>query len=115
MNYKIDVFHLPGTNLKTIIEKFIGIDNQKYEINYFDISDSTNENSQKNNEIILFEEDNSYLDCFEVYDKILSKYTKKTASIILSNNKRIDNVVKWMRKGASDYLIINELKKKDFF
>lgn len=61
-------------------------------------------------EVILFEED-SFLNSIDLYEKIIKCYKKKPASIILSTNNDIYNVVRWMRKGASDYLVKESFNK----
>ncbi|HOV14942.1 MAG TPA: hypothetical protein PK771_11700 [Spirochaetota bacterium] len=70
------------------------------------------DSEKKKSELIFIEEDDSYINTVDIYDKILSIYENKPAIIILSNNTDVYNVVRWMRKGASDYLLKKLLTKE---
>lgn len=83
----------------------------KIQFNFIKQSIDDFRNIAKHN-IIIFEEEN-YLSSIELFQKIIRHYTKP-ASIIVSNNKEIFNVVQWIRKGATDYLIKGDFNKENF-
>ena len=111
MVYNIDVYYLKISNLQSFFKKIIGKDS-KININFIKQSEINKQKSFKKN-IIIFEEEN-YLTSIELFQKIISKYKNNPVSIILSNNKEIFNVVQWMRKGATDYLVKGEFNKENF-
>ena len=111
MTYNIDVYHLDNSNLQNFFKKIIGNDD-KININFIKQSEIDKKKSLKNN-IVIFEEDN-YLISIELFQKIISKYKKEPVSIILSKNNEIFNVVQWMRKGATDYLVKGDFNKENF-
>ncbi len=105
---ELDVYHLKKSNIKTAIRKMFGTKNNIV-VNFIDQS-SFEATKNRRQEVILFEED-SFLNSIDQYEKIIKCYKKKPASIILSTNSDIYNVVRWMRKGASDYLLKESFNK----
>jgi hypothetical protein len=101
---KVDIYHLEKSS---ITDYFYNNSLNGFEFNFIN-QKNIDLNAKINNKVIFFEEE-SYIDSVDLFLNILKKYTKKTACIIFSKNKNIHNVVKWMRKGASDYLLKNEL------
>ena len=102
----VDFYYLEDS---TLLEYFksLGINDIKF--NYIKQNDFDGKPKSGSN-VIFFEED-SYVTSLELFQSILSAYKIKSAAIIFSSNKDIFNVIQWMRKGASDYLLINKLKK----
>lgn len=101
MNNTIDIYLLENSMIKNFLLGLL--DKKKYKINIIDQS-KINFEEEKINRIVLFEED-SFLTSSDLFRKILECYKKKPASIIVSNINEVFNVVRWMRIGASDYLL----------
>ncbi len=110
MNYNIDVYHLEESNLPKFLNQLISKDD-KIQFNFINQTIEDFNNIQKHN-IIIFEEEN-YLSSIELFQKIIQQYNKP-ASIIVSSNKEIFNVVQWIRKGATDYLVKGDFNKENF-
>ncbi|HPO49008.1 MAG TPA: hypothetical protein PLO89_01660 [Spirochaetota bacterium] len=80
--------------------------------NFFEVEKLTQNNGDRmNSEVVFLEEDDSFVCSSDFFENIISKYNNKPPIIIISSNNEVFNVVKWMRKGASDYLLKNELTK----
>ncbi|OHD17305.1 MAG: hypothetical protein A2086_04695 [Spirochaetes bacterium GWD1_27_9] len=110
----IDVYYLNNSNLIEKIDDFFSSEEDNtFQFNFIEIS-LLNKCEQKTNEILIFEEEDSYVNSVDIYEKVISCYENKPAIIIVSSNKEIFNVVRWMRKGAADYLLLNEIKKDIF-
>ena len=108
MDNKIDVYILDNSNLKETLDKL-----NKDKSNNFNFIKQTKIDfrNKKSSKIIIFEE-KSYIESSALFDKIIKNYRKKPASILISSNKEVFNVVNWMRKGASDYLIKGDFTKE---
>ncbi|MCG8571580.1 MAG: hypothetical protein MJB14_15700 [Spirochaetes bacterium] len=108
--YYIDFYHLKDS---PILEKIKDIDTESSEmkVNYIPMGEKLKA-PKKKNEIIFFEENDSFLSCIQEYDRVRNAYDGQPIIIILSNNKEIFNVVRWMRNGAADYLWMGEISAK---
>lgn len=110
MTYNIDVYYLNNSNIQKFFKKIISSDDN-INIKFINQSEINKQKTFKNN-IVIFEEEN-YLTSIELFQNIISKYGKETISIILSKNNEVFNVVQWMRKGATDYLVKGEFNKEN--
>jgi hypothetical protein len=111
LTYNIDVFHLNSTHLQSLIEKLKFEETDEFNFSYYEIEEYQNGEDFSPNEILIFEEESSYFDDFAQFEKIISKYKISPVIFIISNNKEIVNVVRWMRKGVYDYILNNDFKK----
>ncbi len=109
---EIDVYCIEESILPKLFKKF---SNSKDEIKFNFLKQNSIKPMIKSNKKIFIFEEKSYLESFELYDKLTSKYGKNPITIIISSNNEIFNVVKWMRKGVYDYLVKNDLTKDTFF
>lgn len=112
MLYNIDVYCLNNSNLPDFLKQLVNKDD-KIKFKFIKQSSINKSGKVSMPDIILFEEEN-YLTSIEIFKKIIFTYKKKPASIILSNNKEVFNIVQWIRKGATDYLVKGDFKKENF-
>ena len=108
----IDVFILAESLLEEEIGKVTDVFKDNFYFNLIDVTTIKELNNDKTSEIVIIEEEDSYLYSVDVFDKILSLYSIRPAIIIASSNKDIFNVVRWMRKGASDYILTNTINEE---
>lgn len=73
-----------------------------FQINYHKMSEPLEGAAEA--DVLLFEERDSYFTSLTLFESVMAAYSEKTAIIILSANREILNVVRWMRNGATDYL-----------
>ncbi|HOJ63742.1 MAG TPA: hypothetical protein PLE45_04910 [Spirochaetota bacterium] len=101
----IDVFHLPESQIELKLKLIEKVENFKF--NFIDISKEPY-NITKNCEIIIFEEEYSYISSVDTFDNIIKLYEVFPAVIIITAGRDMFNVVRWMRKGASDCVWIGD-------
>lgn len=105
MIIEIDFYYLEDSNFYKVFSSLEIPDKLKF--NYISQSETDNLKNLKN-KIIFFEEE-SFITSLYFYNKIINCYNSKPITIIISNNTDVYNSVQWMRGGASDYLIKNDL------
>jgi hypothetical protein len=110
LSQEVDVYYLTGSKIPDKLGKCIDKELNNYSFNFIEISKIKNV-KKRPNELVIFEEEDSYLTCVDIYDRIVSFYKEKPIIIIISTNREIFNVVRWIRKGACDYIPLSELKK----
>lgn len=96
--------------IRKVADAFKGRDDIKLFFNEPDIleMDSSKKDSA---DVIFIEEEDSFIYTVDIFEKIVNKYGDNTPVIVISKSKEIFNVVKWIRKGASDYLLYNEINE----
>lgn len=103
MTYRIDYYYNEESHAINMLRE-IEAENDFLTINYYKIDEGVKEPAKDG--ILLFEESDSYMTSLGQFEAIVSAYGERAAVIILSSSREILNVVRWMRKGASDYLWI---------
>jgi len=83
---------------------------KEYNMNYFSFDD-LDKKVPKKADFIIFEEEDSYISSSGHFDRLLGIHKKFPPVIAIIGNKEIINIVRWMRKGASDCLWIGDLNK----
>ena len=111
LKQEVDVYCQTGSKIPDRINKCIDKNDNGYKFNIIDMTKNKGSRKKNSNDLVIFEEEDSYLSCVDIYDKIVSKYEKHPVVIVISTNKEIFNVVRWIRKGACDYILLGELKK----
>jgi len=110
--FNIDVYYLTDSTLPDYLLNLIGKD-KTISFNFIN-QEKIKQKKCVKGDIIIFEED-TFLTSIEIFKKIISFYDKKkNPAIIISNNRDTFNVVQWMRKGASNYLVKGIITKNNF-
>lgn len=101
----IDVFHLPDSQIYSKLKLIEKVEDLKF--NFIEIT-KQQYCVTPNCELIIFEEEYSYISSVDTYNNIIKLYEVHPAVIIFTSNKDMFNVVRWMRKGASDCIWIGD-------
>lgn len=101
----IDVYYLPESQIELKLRLIEKADNFKF--NFINLLKEPYKVTP-NCELIIFEEENSYIYSVDLYSKVISLYEIQPASIIVLTSREIFNVVRWIRKGASDCIWIKD-------
>ena len=112
MRYDVDFFFREDSKLLEKLEKLTKeikevIFNFYKQSSVYDIADKNN--------IVIIEEEDSFLSSEDFFDKIISQYSERCVVIIMTANRDFYNVVRWMRKGATDCIWTGELSEKLLF
>lgn len=106
---EINVFNYDGSGFPAKIKKIMK--NEKdCNMNYYSYSD-LNKKFSKKADVILFEEEDSFISSSGSFNKLISSYDQMPPVIVIISNKEIINIVRWMRKGTSDCLWIGDINK----
>lgn len=110
----VDVYLIKESRLDKKIEQFTKNSEISHNFLSYDEIDEL-QYTKRSCDVIIIEEYDSFVDTVDIFDKLVSLYENSLAIIIISNNSDIYNVVKWMRKGASDYILKNLFNEEIFY
>lgn len=109
MKLNVDVYMLDDSQIPAVTRRVNPEEDITFNFTFYTMDDLPEKN-KSNIHFILFEEKESFLYSEKIFDNIFKLYDKKTLPIIISRSKEIYNVVRWIRKGAIDYLWEGDLR-----